>query len=51
MIDEKISVDELFDHICEKGQKVLNMMIREKLQEFRHGDKKSILTKPLGVIF
>jgi E3 ubiquitin-protein ligase HUWE1 len=48
----------LFNIICEKGKVVLNMMIKEKLQDsknplnrYENPNKKSILSEPLGVIF
>ena len=38
--------EDLFNHLCEHGKIVLNILIKEKLQEV-----KNILNEPLGVIF
>jgi E3 ubiquitin-protein ligase HUWE1 len=41
-----MSPDDLFNYLCEHGKIVLNILIKEKLQEV-----KNILNEPLGVIF
>lgn len=46
--------DELFNLLCEKGKAVLNILIKEKLQDIKQKQDertKNIFNEPLGVIF
>lgn len=44
--------DEIFNLICERGKVLINIMIKEKLQEIRSQEKiKNIMQDPMGIIF
>ncbi|CAD8063012.1 unnamed protein product [Paramecium sonneborni] len=47
-IQEQHLLDKLFEEICEKGKELLNMMIKERLQECK--EKRRIKIDSLGII-